>query len=67
MYTLVQPDIAVPLHGEAEHMHANAKIAKRHSVPIQLTGLNGDLYELAPGARVHFGAVKAGRIALAER
>lgn len=67
MYTLVQPDIAIPLHGEAEHIHANAEIARRHSVPIQLTGLNGDLYELAPGSRVHFGAVKVGRIALAER
>lgn len=67
MYAMVQPDIAVPLHGEPEHMHANASIAKRYSVPIQLTGLNGDLYELAPGARVHFGAVPAGRIPLAER
>ena len=67
MYAMVQPDIAVPLHGEPEHMHANAQIAKRYSVPIQLTGLNGDLYELAPRARVHFGAVKAGRIPLAER
>ncbi|HSG04204.1 MAG TPA: ribonuclease J [Marinobacterium sp.] len=67
MYALVQPDIAIPLHGEAEHLHANAEIARRYSVPIQLTGLNGDLYEIAPGTRVHFGAVKAGRIALSER
>lgn len=67
MYAMVQPDIAVPLHGEPEHMDANATIAKRYSVPIQLTGLNGDLYELAPHARVHFGVVKAGRIPLAER
>ena len=67
MYEMVQPDIAVPLHGEPEHMHANASIAKRFSVPIQLTGLNGDLFELAPGARVHFGAVKTGRIPLVER
>ena len=67
MYQLVQPDIAVPLHGEAEHIEANAMIAKRFSVPVQLKGLNGDLYELAPGARIHYAAVKTGRIAVSQR
>lgn len=64
LYSWVQPQIAVPLHGEAEHMHANAEIARRQAVPQQLTGLNGDLFELLPKARVHFNFASVGRIAL---
>lgn len=64
MYSWVQPKIAVPLHGEPEHMLRNAQIAKRHSVPIQLTGMNGDLFELAPNARVHLNSVETGRVAI---
>jgi ribonuclease J len=64
MYQWVQPQIAIPTHGEAEHLQANAEIASLNHVPRSLTGLNGDLFKLAPQITVVKQAVKAGRIAL---
>ena len=64
MYQWVQPQIAIPTHGEAEHLQANAEIARLSHVPRSLTGLNGDLFKLAPEVKVIKQAVKAGRIAL---
>jgi ribonuclease J len=66
MYTWVQPLVAVPLHGEAEHLAANAGVAKRFGVPVQLIGENGDLYELAPRQKIHYAKVSTGRIPLVE-
>lgn len=64
MYEWVRPHIAVPTHGEAEHMQANAEIARLSHVPRSLTGLNGDLFKLAPEQSVVKQAVRTGRIAL---
>ena len=64
MYQWVQPQIAVPTHGEAEHLEANADIARLCHVPRSLTGLNGDLFKLAPEIGVAKQAVRTGRIAL---
>jgi ribonuclease J len=65
LYRWVQPQIAVPVHGEAAHLAANATVAKAAGVPQQLTGLNGDLFVLAPTPRLWPGFAKTGRIALA--
>lgn len=64
LYSWVKPQIAVPVHGEAAHIEANADVARQSQVPIQLTGLNGDLYVLAPEPRIYKQVVKTGRIAL---
>jgi ribonuclease J len=64
LYRWVQPTIAIPVHGEAEHLHANAAIAKAAFVPVQLVGTNGDLYILSGSVRIRPQVVKAGRIAL---
>jgi ribonuclease J len=65
MYNYVQPAIAVPVHGEAAHIQANAEVARSAGVPQQLTGQNGDLFVLAPQARIWHQAVTSGRIAVA--
>lgn len=65
LYTLVQPEIAVPCHGEAEHLAANAQVAKLSHVPTQLIGRNGDVYQFAPQTCVRRQVVKTARIALA--
>src|SRR5690606_1655670 len=49
MYQWVKPTIAIPVHGEAEHMRCNAAIAKAAGVPFQLRGVNGDLFDLLNG------------------
>jgi len=64
MYQWVQPEMAIPVHGEARHMAANARIAKQMGVPRQLTGNNGDLFFIAPVKGIRRNAVKIGRLGL---
>jgi ribonuclease J len=64
LYEWVRPQLAVPTHGEPAHMAANADMARLSHVPKSLTGLNGDLFQLAPNVRLLKNAVKTGRIAL---
>lgn len=64
MYEWVRPQIAVPTHGEIAHMVANAEMARQSHVPRSLTGLNGDLFVLAPEQRVIKNCVKTGRIVI---
>jgi ribonuclease J len=64
MYEWVRPQIAIPTHGEVEHMQANADMARLSHVPRSLTGLNGDLFKLAPEIKLVKQAVRTGRIAL---
>ena len=64
LYSWVQPQVAIPVHGEPKHLDANADVAQRSHVPQQLMGRNGDLYQLAPSLTVRRRAVPVGRIAL---
>ena len=64
MYGWVNPQTAIPVHGEQSHMHANADLAKAMGVPRQLTGSNGDLFMLAPHHGVRRAAVPVGRLGL---
>lgn len=64
MYQWVQPEIAIPVHGEPQHMQANAELAQAQGIPAQMTGLNGDLFMLAPQRGIRRGAAKVGRLGL---
>ena len=64
LYSWVQPQVAIPVHGEAAHLAANADVARDSHVPHQLVGLNGDLYQLAPRIKLDRKVVNTGRIAL---
>ncbi|MEO0974237.1 MAG: MBL fold metallo-hydrolase RNA specificity domain-containing protein, partial [Pseudomonadota bacterium] len=64
MYRWVQPGIAIPTHGEQAHLSANARIAKKSGVPRQLLGANGDLFVIAPKARVRKAIARTGRLGL---
>ncbi|MBF7073044.1 ribonuclease J [Glaciecola sp. MH2013] len=66
MYSWVNPHIAVPVHGEKEHMIANAKVAAEANIAKQLVGKNGDLFQLAPQVVVINHAVQVGRIDITE-
>ena len=67
MYQWVSPAIAVPVHGEAVHMQANAEIAADAGVPRALTGVNGDLFMFAPLRGVRRGVARVGRLGLGQR
>lgn len=62
LYSWVQPEISIPVHGEDEHMRAHAGLAKGVGVPRALTGCNGDLFMLAPVAGVQRQKVRTGRL-----
>jgi ribonuclease J len=64
MYSLVKPAIAIPVHGEAEHMQANAEVAKQAGVHKHLVGKNGDLFVLKPQTAIKRNFVSARRIAI---
>lgn len=66
MYGWLKPRLAIPVHGEAQHMQANAAIAKRSGAKMALTGQNGDLFYLAPEPGVRKKAARVGRLTLDE-
>lgn len=62
MYDWIQPQHAIPVHGEHRHMLANAAIAKNNGVPKQTVGKNGDLFFIAPYPGIRRGAAKTNRL-----
>ncbi len=64
MYEWVQPDVAIPVHGEAEHLQANVKIASESGIDRQLCGENGDLFMIAPTKAIRRKAFSVGRLTL---
>jgi ribonuclease J len=59
LYRILRPTLAIPVHGQPEHMKANADIARQAGVAVTLTGANGDLFYLnpTPGIRRRFAEV----------
>ncbi|HET6223250.1 MAG TPA: ribonuclease J, partial [Dongiaceae bacterium] len=49
MYQWVRPRIAIPVHGEARHLRAHARLAESGQVGQALVIENGDVVRLAPG------------------
>ena len=48
MYGWIKPRIAVPMHGEARHLKAQAELARTCGVPNVLIVHNGEIVRLAP-------------------
>ncbi len=64
MYQWVRPRIAVPVHGEARHQLAHARIARSCQVPEAVVPENGQMIRLAPGEPEVTAHVPCGRLAL---
>ncbi len=62
MYAWVRPRIAIPMHGESRHMHANAKLAREAGIPEVMVVRNGDLVKIAPGAAQIIDEIHTGRL-----
>ena len=67
MYQWVQPNIAIPVHGERPHIEAHAKIAKKCAVRHQLLGRNGDLYLIGSTPGIRRQVVSTGRLGYQRR
>ena len=64
MYRWIDPGIAIPVHGEPQHLQAHAELAAELGIRSQLVGRNGDLFMLAPQRGIRRGAAPVGRLAL---
>uniref|UniRef100_Q07NK8 Beta-lactamase domain protein n=1 Tax=Rhodopseudomonas palustris (strain BisA53) TaxID=316055 RepID=Q07NK8_RHOP5 len=62
MISWVRPQLLIPVHGEALHLHEHAKLARAAGVPKVLTCRNGDLVRLGPGEPAIIDKVPSGRL-----
>jgi len=62
MFRWVRPRIAIPVHGEALHLHEHARLARRLGVPEVIECQDGDLIRLAPGRAGIVDEVPAARL-----
>ncbi|MEN3747014.1 ribonuclease J [Sphingomonas sp. HF-S3] len=64
MYKWIRPEIILPVHGEARHIHEQARFAQEQGVPQAVVQKNGDLIRLAPGKPKKLSEIAAGRLVL---
>ncbi len=64
MYQLVRPQIAIPTHGEARHIHEHAKFAKSLQVPKSIIMENGSVAILTGDNPGVIGKENSGYLAL---
>jgi ribonuclease J len=64
MYELVQPRIAVPVHGEARHLIGHAELARSWGAAEAIVASNGAMVRLAPGPAEIIDTVPVGRLVL---
>jgi ribonuclease J len=62
MYQLVQPRIAIPVHGETRHLIAHARLAAECQVQQPLVIENGDMIRLVSGSAAIVDEVPVGRL-----
>lgn len=62
MYEWTRPQIGVPVHGEAAHLAAHAKLMADEGIESVMPVRNGDMLRLAPGAPEIVDVVPHGRI-----
>lgn len=64
MYNCIRPTIAIPVHGEARHIAAHARLAEKLKIPHVFRVKNGEAIKLAPGKPRIAGIVESGYLAL---
>ncbi|MFG1378909.1 ribonuclease J [Xanthobacter autotrophicus] len=62
MYRLVRPQVSIPVHGEALHLHEHAQLAKSLGVPEVVNCYDGNVIRLAPGPAERVDDVPFGRL-----
>lgn len=64
LYDWVNPDLLIPMHGEARHMFAHAEFARSRGIKQTLIVRNGDMVKIAPGPPAIIDEAPAGRLHL---
>lgn len=62
MISWVKPQLLIPVHGEALHLHEHAKLARACGVPRTMIVKNGDLVRLGPGDPAVIEEIPSGRL-----
>ena len=62
MYSWTKPEILIPVHGEAAHLNAQARLGSEAGISQVIPIRNGDLVRLAPGIAEIIDQVPYGRI-----
>ena len=62
LYDWTKPQIVIPVHGEALHLHEQAKLARLAGVAQVLEVRNGQLIRLAPGPAERIDEIESGRL-----
>jgi ribonuclease J len=58
----VKPQVVIPVHGEALHLHEHAKVARAAGAPQVIEVRNGHMVRLAPGRPERLDSVTHGRL-----
>lgn len=64
LYKLLRPKMAIPVHGEAMHIHEHAKFARACGVKQAVEVANGDVLRIASDGIEKIATVKAGYMAV---
>ncbi len=64
MYEWIRPEIIVPVHGEARHLHEHRRFALERGVPRGIVQENGEVIRLAPDGPRKIGNERVGRLIL---
>ena len=62
LYDWIKPEIVVPVHGEALHLHEQAKLARACGISKVVEARNGQMIRLAPGPAERIESVHHGRL-----
>ena len=64
LYDMVRPQVLVPVHGEAAHLEAQARLGRLHGIPTVISARNGDMVRLFPDPTPFPGEVRTGELYL---
>lgn len=64
MYSLIRPNICIPVHGAPVHIHAHVKLAKKNGVPNAVSVENGSVVLLEPNNAKVIAKVESGYLAV---
>ena len=62
LYDWTKPQIVIPVHGEALHLHEQAKVARAAGIAQVIEIRNGQMVRLAPGPAERLDSVTHGRL-----
>jgi ribonuclease J len=62
LYGWVKPTVAIPMHGEGQHLEAHARLAERLGVEQVVRARNGMMVRLLPGPAAIIDEVPVGRL-----